>query len=239
MPSTPSHTIVCLRNQQVARDVHELRFAKPPGFSFVPGQFVLFEVPLLGNPADSQTRSLSIASSPSDDHLLFIMKLKEHGRISDWIREKLCEGTKVQMKGPFGLFTLKRESPKEYLFIATSTGVGPFRSKLRWLLPQGESRRIDLVFGARSEEDLFWAEELQDTSKEYENFSLHLALSDPSPSWKGHWGRVQTLVPKIVDDFSRKAIYICGSPEMTKEVKELCLTKWGVPKEDVHVEGYI
>lgn len=232
------YSITCLRNKCIARDIYELEFTKPDNFTFQPGQFVLFDVPLIENPSDTQTRALSIASSPNEETLLFIMKMKSGGRISRWIQEGVKKDTEVRMQGPFGVFTLDRETTKDYLLIATSTGVAPFRSQLCMFVPS-ESRRIDLVFGVRAEEDLFWHEEFESLAKEQENFFIHFALSDPSKDWKGHHGRVQTLVPQIVTDFSQKKVYICGSPEMTKEVKGLCLNEWKIAKEDVHMEGYI
>lgn len=236
---TPEYHIVCTRNERIARNIHELKFEKPQGFTFAPGQFVLFDVPLIEDPADVQTRALSISSAPDENALVFVMKLKSNGRISRWITEVLHKGTETTMKGPFGFFALDQRSLKDFLFVATSTGVGPFRSQIKWVLSQGDQRPMDLVFGVRSEEDLFWQEEFQHLSQQHQNFSLHLALSQPSDSWRGHRGRVQTLVPQIVRDFSTKVLYACGSPEMTKEVKELAVREWGIAREDIHVEGYI
>lgn len=235
---TASYTITCLRSERIARDIYELEFTKPEAFTFQPGQFVLFDVPLIENPSDIQTRALSIASSPKEETLLFIMKMKSGGRISRWIQEGVKKDTEVRMQGAFGVFALDRKTAKDYLLVATSTGVAPFRSQLYTFCPD-ESRRIDLVFGVRAEEDLFWHKEFEDLAKKYENFFMHFALSDPSKNWRGHRGRVQTLVPQIVTDFSQKKVYICGSPEMTKEVKGLCLNEWKMTKEDVHMEGYI
>lgn len=237
--TTPTFITTCLRNSPIARNVYEFAFAKPEGFAFQPGQFVLFSVPLVEDPLDVQPRALSIASSPDEQELLFVAKLKEGGRISRWITKTLTGGTVVTMQGPMGLFLLDRKTSKEYLLICTSTGIAPFRSMIRDALLRGNGRRIDLVFGARAEEDLFWMEELEELTKRYENFFLHLALSNPSDKWQGHRGRVQTLVPQIVQDFSQKCVYVCGSPDMTKEVKGLCLEQWGVKTDDLHVEGYI
>lgn len=237
--TTPTYHTTCTSNSPIARDVYEFACKKPEGLTFQPGQFVLFSVPLVENPLDIQPRAFSIASSPDETDLLFVAKMKEGGRASRWILELLKPGTSVTMQGPMGLFLLDQKTVNDYLFICTSTGVAPFRSMIRDVLLAGDRRRIDLVFGARTEEDLFWMEELTALTAQYENFFLHLALSNPSEQWKGHRGRVQTLVPQIVRDFSQKSIYICGSPEMTKEVKELCLEQWNVPKDDLHVEGYI
>lgn len=236
---TPSYNITCLRNKRIARDIYEIVFTKPEGFSFLPGQFLLLDTPLVENPDDIQTRAYSIASSPDEDTLLFAIKMVENGRASRWIQEVLTEGTVATMKGPFGFFTLKPEITKDFVMIATSTGVAPFRSQLMHALSSGDTRRMDLVFGVRSEEDLFWTESFESLAKLYDNFYLHLALSNPSEEWKGHKGRVQTLVPQIVTDFSQKHVYVCGNPDMTKEVKSLCLEQWGIDKKDLHVEGYI
>jgi len=235
---TPSYQVTCKKNELIASDIYEIIFAKPEGFTFKAGQFVLFEVPLVDNREDIETRSFSIGSTPSEDELLFVMKMKEGGRVSRWIMEVLEEGIEMTMKGPFGFFLLDEKTPKEYLFIGTSTGIAPFRSQAKEALEKGETRRIDLVYGVRAEEDLFWAEEFDALAKEYDNFFIHFALSNPTNEWKGHNGRVQTLVPQIVQDFSHKNVYVCGNPEMTKELKGLCL-EWGVPKSDLHVEGYI
>ena len=235
----PIHSIICTKSILIAKDVYDVRFRKPQGFTFKPGQFVLFDVPLIEHPEDIQPRAFSLASLSEDSELAFVVKLKEGGRASRWIVERLKEGTEVKMKGPFGNFLLDRATEKEYLFIATGAGVAPFRPMILDVLQAGDTRRIDLIFGVRTEQDLFWQKEFEDLTQQYKNFFLHIPLSQPSDTWKGPRGRVQTLVPHVAHDFSRKNIYICGSPDMTAELKKLCLEQWGITKSDLHVEGYI
>ena len=234
-----TYSTTCLRNERIAPDIWEFTLQKPEGFTFKPGQFVLFDVALIENPSDVQTRAFSIASTPNEQELLFVAKMLKGGRASRWIEEVLRPGVTVSMKGPFGRFLLDRETQNEYLFIATSTGNAPFRSQILSVLSEGDTRRIDFVFGVRTEADLFWVTYFEDASKKYPNFFLHVALSQPSPAWTGHKGRVQTLVPQITKDFSRKTVYVCGSPDMTKELKERAMHQWGVDKKNLHVEGYI
>ena len=235
----PIHQITCKTKDVIANEVYDITFSKPVGFTFKPGQFALIKVPFVDNREDIQTRALSIASAPFEDDLLFNVKLIKGGRISRWIEEVLQVGDTMDMQGPFGNFVLDRATEKDYLFIATSTGTAPFRSQIMSALKEGDTRRIDLVFGVRAEEDMFWKTEFEELAKKHENLFVHFALSQPSEEWKGHKGRVQTLVPQIVKDFSMKNVYVCGSPDMTKEVKQLCLEQWGVDKKDLHVEGYI
>lgn len=235
----PSYQLICTGNKKIARDVYEFTFKRPGELTFRAGQFVLFDVALLDDATDIQTRAFSIASTPLEDDLLFVAKLKEGGRASRWIAESLKAGDTVRTQGPFGNFVLSKENPKDLLFIATSTGVAPFRSQIIDALESGFTKQIDLVFGVRNTEDLFWKEEFQKIAQQYENFNLHIALSGNDEEWDGHKGRVQTLATLICKDFSTKNIYVCGSPEMTKEMKRLCLEEWGVEKSDLHVEGYI
>jgi CDP-4-dehydro-6-deoxyglucose reductase, E3 len=235
----PSYQLRCTANTKLANGIYEFHFEKPAEFTFKAGQFVLFDVALVDNPADIQTRALSIASAPDEPELIFVNKQKEGGRASTWIEKVLEPGVIVRTQGPFGNFRIDEMSEKPFLFIATSTGVAPFRSQMLDMLSKGNTKKMDLVFGVRSEEDLFWKTEFESIAQQYPNVFVHFPLSNPSNEWKGHKGRVQTLVPLIVPDITERQIYICGSPDMTKELKQLCLEEWHVEKKDLHVEGYI
>ena len=233
-----TYTSTCTHKALIARGVYEFTFAKPHGFTFKPGQFILFNVPLPENSADVQTRAFSIASSPLEPELLFVAKMVAGGRASRWMEEVLRVGSPVTFTGAFGNFVL-RASENDVVFVATGTGMAPFRPMLLELLRQGD-RTIDILFGVKSEEDIFWKNDLDALTRSFPNVHVALTLSAPSPSWAGHRGRVQTVLPGIVrNDFSKKILYVCGNPDMTKEVKELALHTWGVDKKSLHVEGYI
>ena len=126
----PAFKTVCLSKTLIAPSVYELRLEKPASFDFKPGQFVLFDVPLLENEDDLQARAYSIASAPSESDLLFVIKLVPNGRASRWIEKRVSRGTAITMKGPFGAFTLDMDTAKAYLFIATGTGIAPLRSQI-------------------------------------------------------------------------------------------------------------
>ena len=237
--STPAFHITCTKNALIAQDVYEMRFRKPTDFSYKAGQFVLFDVPLVENPEDIQTRAYSIASAPHEEDLLFIVKHIAGGRASRWVEESLSEGDTVRMQGPFGRFLLDDEEKSEFLFLCTSTGVAPFRSHVLEALHSGNTRPMDLVFGNRFAEDLFWMEEFEKLASEHSSFFFHPVLSKPTGAWKGHKGHVQDIALQIIKDLTKKHIYVCGSPAMTDELKDLCTRTWGIPKESLHVEGFI
>lgn len=207
--------------------------------SFKAGQFVLFDVPLVEDSSNIQPRAYSIASPPAADHeLTFVVMNKKGGRATQWVKEKLKEGDIVRIQGPFGVFTLKEENPKDYVFIATGTGLAPFTSITPDILEKGEKREIHLFFCVRYEEDLFCVNELRALAKTYPNFHAHISLSQPSESWKGLRGRVQEHIPIVIRDFSTYQYYVCGSPDMVKGMKDWLAEK-GVQKADMHAEGYV
>lgn len=235
----PEYTVECKKSELVAENIYELQFAKPEGFTFKPGQFIMIDVPLLDNPEDIQPRAYSIASTNEEGHITLAVRIKEGGRAGDWIVKQLKQGTQARIQGPLGVFGFNPSTPKEYLLICTGAGLVPFRSMLKTALAEGEDRKIDLVFGAYTEKDILWREEIDALAKQYPNFSWHIALSDADDSWQGHRGFVQSLVPSIAPDCSQKSVYVCGNPLMAKDVKQHCLEDWGVPKEDFHMEGFI
>ena len=235
---TPSYSITCSKKQLIAPGVYELRFSKPDGFSFRAGQFVLFDVPLISNASDIQPRAYSIASSPSEHELIFVVKVKEGGRFGEWLTRKLDKGSSLMMKGPFGLFTLN-EKPHHFIFAATGAGIAPFRSHINDALEHSDTRQIDLFFGVRHHDDLFWTDEFTALSASHTNFKVHLCLSGDNKEWKGNHGRIQTFIPSIIKDPLSTELYICGAPEMVKDIKALALENWKLPKANVHGEGYI
>ena len=199
----------------------------------------MIDVPAAGDETDIQPRAYSIASTPEEDEILFVIKYEEGGRASEWIKNVVTEGTEARIQGPLGVFTLDQESKSDLFFICTSTGNAPFYSMIRSALASGDQRQMYLLYGCRSEEDLYWQEELSALADQHENFHMHFALSQPSETWEGLTGRVQTLIPDLVPSFEDTKFYVCGNPEMTKEVKTMLMEEYGVEKKNVHIEGYI
>lgn len=237
---TPTYTVSCTQKKLIAPNVYELKFSKPEGFDFVPGQFILFDVPLITDLQDLQARAYSIASTPQDEELLFAIKLVPNGRASMWVENHMDAGSQIVMKGPFGAFTLNQETKKNYLFIATGTGVAPMYSQIKWALETAnDTRKMDLVFGVLTEEDLFWEAEFRALEDAYPNFTAHASYLKGGADWHGNSGSVQERVESMIDDFSQVSVYLCGAPDIVKEMKERCLTEWQVPKDDLHQEAFV
>ena len=236
-----SYTTTCIYKERLCSNAWEFKLKLEDGKSldFISGQFVIFDVPSVDAPEDLQPRAYSIASSPSEkNELTFLITYKEGGRASRWVDEMLKVGDQITMKGPFGAFTLKEDDDKDYVFIGTGSGVVPFRSMILDLLEKGDTRKIDLFFGVRNEERVFWKEEFEDLALKHSNLNFHLCLSQSSADWNGLHGRVNKVVPEIITDFSNTSLYVCGNPEMVKDLKQYLL-ELKLNPEQIHLEGYV
>ncbi|MCF7844361.1 MAG: hypothetical protein K9M03_00850 [Kiritimatiellales bacterium] len=235
---TPSFTLKCTQNKLITHNVYEVRLEKPEGFTFKPGQFALLDVPLLDNPDDIQARAYSIASTPDEDDLLFAIKIKPDGRAGKWVKESLKEGDEIRIQAPLGNFTFNKDSDRDCLFVCTGVGAAPFRSQILGALKAGNKCKMDLIIGVFAEEDIFWSDLHEEITATHPNVHVHITLSEPKPTWEGYKGRVQEVIPNI-ENFKERNIYLCGNPAMTTNVKKMCLEEWEIPKEQVHMEGYI
>jgi ferredoxin-NADP reductase len=206
-------------------------------FGFVPGQWLSVKV----NTPDGEemTRAYSIASPPSENgHFAFCLNRVQEGFMSNYLCS-LDEGAKIAFQGPFGDFIL-RPPLRDTVFIATGTGIAPFRSMLQWLLAEknrDQGREFWLLFGARRKQDIYYREEFERLAAEHPNFHFLPTLSRGAEDWKGLRGYVQQHLGEIVGMRSDMHAYICGLDKMVKANREL-LKSLGWDRTSIRYEKY-
>ncbi len=206
-------------------------------FGFVPGQWL--SVKTTTPDGEEMTRAYSIASPPSGNgHVAFCLNRGQDGIMSNYLCS-LDEGAEIVFQGPFGDFIL-RPPLRDTVFIATGTGIAPFRSMLHWLLAeQGrhQGRQFWLLFGARREQDIYYREEFERLAAEHANFHFLPTLSRASAEWKGLRGYVQQHLAEIVGARTDMHAYICGLDKMVKANREL-LKSLGWDRTSIRYEKY-
>jgi len=206
-------------------------------FGFVPGQWL--SVKAVTPDGEEMTRAYSIASAPSDNgHFAFCLNRVEEGYMSNYLCG-LEEGATVNFQGPFGSFIL-RPPLHDTVLIATGTGIAPFRSMLHWLLADPErhqERKFWLLFGARTEHDLYYKSEFEQLAANHSNFHFMPTLSRAGEGWKGLRGYVQQHLGEIVGMRTDMHAYICGLDKMVKANREL-LKGLGWDRTSIRYEKY-
>lgn len=229
-------TAKIVKNEKLTGDVYQLILESNEPFEFEAGQFITIKIEDQEKPC---FRAYSIASSPNKDQKTFELCIKavQGGRGSVWLND-LDPGEEITFLGPSGKFTFNTPVEKEVIYIATGTGVAPFRSIIEDQLNKGSSQKMQLIFGVRHQKDIFYQELFEKLAKEHENFTFELTLSRPEDKdWKGNTGRVTALLEKLEADTSDCESYICGLTDMIDSVTKILKAK-GCTEETIHFEKY-
>jgi NAD(P)H-flavin reductase len=219
------------KKEQLTNDVFLVTFklVAPAEISFSAGQTFMLTVD------NGVKRMMSIASPPSDTtHILLCHDTSPGGPASLWTRGKKVGDTAVLM-GPFGMFTIDKESHRKKVLVATGTGIAPFRSMVLDYLENGGTDDITIYWGLRHEEDVYLVSDFEKIRQQYPQFRFIVTLSKPSPAWKGTVGRVTEHVVQEVQNLTGTDFYLCGNHNMINDI-ETQLADHNVPKPQVHKE---
>ncbi|KAG4065046.1 hypothetical protein HA402_006792 [Bradysia odoriphaga] len=155
----------------------------------------------------------------------------------------LKAGDKVTISGPFGEFFAK-DTDAEMIFIGGGAGMAPMRSHIFDQLKRLKSKRkITFWYGARSLREMFYEDDFNHLQEENENFTWHVALSDPQPedNWTGYTGFIHNV---LLENYLRNhpapedcEFYMCGPPMMNAAVIKM-LKDLGVEDENIMLDDF-
>ncbi len=224
--------LVALRD--LCPDVRHFVFEVPEvdRLEFQPGQFVSFAREIDGRQI---VRPYSIASTPNGGNRFDLcLNLVAGGRLSPALFA-MRPGDEIEMKGPLGAFTL-RHPEREAVFVATGTGVAPFRSMLVTHAPRLETP-LTLILGTRYEPNLLYRAEFDDLAARCPNFRFLPVLSRPEPGWTGRTGHVQPHMLEAIGERRDVDVYLCGLKLMVDEARGL-LKERGFDRKQILFEKY-
>jgi NAD(P)H-flavin reductase len=233
-----------VRRDWLTPDTLEIGF-EPVGasmFDFHPGQYV--SVVLDADDAAGLKRELrpySMWNHPEEfQYVVTVVKMVDDGRCTSWMRD-VPVGAPMKFVGPLGGFVLRRPLHPHIYFVGTGTGIVPFRAMLKDMRASGELRSVKttLLFGVRTQDDLFNVDEFERYARDFPNFTFVPTLSRAKPGWDGATGRVTAHLSDWdlpVDDMQ---IYFCGNGQMVTDGVELMKAKGLNPRtRRVIVEKY-
>jgi NAD(P)H-flavin reductase len=201
---------------------YRLRFEDGHALDFMPGQFVEFSVPGIGE------CPFGFASSPLNKDY-FEITIKRTGKVTDKIHT-LKEGDFVWIRGPFGnTFPVEKFESANLLFIAGGLGLAPLRPFILYALDdtnRSKYGKIDMLLAARSSKDHCFAYEYGEWRTK--GASVNLTIDNPEPGWDGLVGFPHNLVKNMDLDFSNMYAFLCGPPIMIKFVQQ-SLMEMGIP----------
>jgi propane monooxygenase reductase component len=191
----------------------ELEVTEPAGFSFLPGQYVDVWVP-----ESDARRSFSMANLPGDGRIELIVKRYEGGLFSSMLDGAIAPGDELRFTGPYGAFHL-RDSDRPVLMVAGGSGMAPILSLLRALADAGTDRPVRFFYGARSEEDLFYVDLVQELGGRLPDFEFVPVIG---------FVHEPACACIAAGELSDPEIYMCGPPPMIDAMIELATERHGI-----------
>ena len=218
-------------------DVKKIIISLDQDAEFQAGQYIQLNIPsVLG------TRAFSIANSPHKaDHIELHVRLVPEGKGTSYLHHKLSVGEELSFSAPYGHFFTRKSKDKPMIFIAGGTGVSSPKSMIEELLADGYSKKITLLHGVRSKEDLYYQEYFEELAAEHESFSYIPALSEKKDDddWQGEIGFINDVALGCFDgNFAGHQAYLCGPPVMI----EACirsLMKGRLFEKDIYCEKFL
>lgn len=183
-------------------------------FCFEPGQFVMLEVPGVGE------APFSISSSP-ERHGSLELCIRKAGNLTGFL-SRMQRGAYVGIRGPFGKgFPVDRMKGADVVLVAGGLGIAPLRSPLFHIL-ENRSRyeEVIVVYGARTPDDLLFTYQY-DTWKQFD-IDLRIIVEDPKSVWDGRVGRITSALEDMCQEglvcMKDASAIVCGPPVMFKYV---------------------
>ncbi len=181
-------------------------------FEHIPGQCAMLSIPGVGE------AMFSITSSPTNKEYMEF-SIKKCGCLTSWLHQ-MEVGQQITVRGPYGNgFPVETElKGKNLLFIAGGIGIAPLRSVINYVIDNRENYgTVDVVYGARSKEDLVDLKEMQETWSNVDGINVHLTIDREEEGWDGNVAFVPTYV-KELNFTTDKTVLVCGPPIMIKFV---------------------
>lgn len=182
-------------------------------FKYRSGQFAELSVLGVGE------SPISISSSPTRPEAIEF-SIRRLGQLTGALHD-LEPGDKIGIRGPFGnCFPLEEIEGKNVLIIGGGIGLAPLRSVILNVFDnRGKYGKIDIIYGARSPQDLVYTSEYEEWQK-VDNSRLHLTVDRGDEEWKGNVGLVPTFLKEINPSPENTTSFTCGPPIMIKFVIE-------------------
>jgi len=212
-----------------------LRLVEPAELRFFPGQYVDIAIP-----GTDATRSFSMANTSSREsgQLEFVIKVYPDGLFSHFLDTGLKVGDRLDVTGPFGVFTLREGYESDLVFVGGGAGMAPILSLLRSMAEKGIGRKATFYYGARTRRDLCFEDELHALERVLPGFRYVPALSEPTDDdWDGETGFVTDVVKRHETNLKGAHAYVCGPPPMVEAAMPM-LSELGVEGKRIYYDKF-
>lgn len=218
--------------QQETPDCKTYFLERPIDFNYTAGQYITLQI---GYKWDV-TRSYSLSSIPSEQHLGITIKRVENGLYSRWALDHLKIGDTLKVIGKFGEFTIKNPQHPHLLFAAGS-GIVPIYALIKELIQKSPEALIHLHYSAPTPERCIFYHQLNQLQLNHPNLVISYYFSQIKNEKPQRLNNFE--IPKIIESrHPDTEMYICGPIDYMDVIQINALT-YGMDKTKIHTEDYL
>ncbi len=201
-------------------------------FSFKPGQFVMLEIPGIGE------APFGISSSPSS-HEDIELCIRKVGNLTSYL-SRASRGMRVGIRGPFGTsFPMEAMYGQNVLLIAGGLGLAPLRSPIAHVQEnRSHFGHVDIIYGTKTPSHLLFTYQYDMWRRD--DMGLSIIVEKADPLWKGRVGLITNALEAVIAGKDAAYIHntsaiVCGPPVVFKFVCNI-LNEIGVPMQKMFVD---
>lgn len=218
----------------------EIEIASP--MKFWAGQYV--DITVTTKKGETITRSFSMANTPDQTQKLsFIIKKYPEGKFSGELDSGgIRVGAEVTVVGPYGTCFRREDRQGPLILVGAGSGMSPIWSILNDHLKSGEKRPVYFFYGARTRDDLFYLDRLDEIVGRHSEISFVPVLShaDDDLAWDGERGFVHERVDAKLKALALDGagdVYACGPPPMIDALQPVLFMN-GFESERIFVDKF-
>ncbi|AKM77893.1 MAG: hypothetical protein UX70_C0001G0157 [Candidatus Wolfebacteria bacterium GW2011_GWB1_47_1] len=236
---SPLITLHLRKREEVAKDVISFLFEPSRPVSFLPGQFMQWELPHRHADSRGTRRYFTISASPTEKLIALTTKFSEPSSTFKTALRRMREGnamTAITVSGEFVLPADNDATP--CVFIAGGIGITPFRSMIKYMLDTGSSRPITLLYSNKTTEDIAF-KLLFDEAVEAGWLKAVYTITNAIPyGWHGRTGYITAdMIKEEIPEYMKNIFYISGPQPMVSAFEKL-LSEMGIPKQQVKTDYF-
>ncbi len=196
-------------------------------FTFLPGQFVMLEVPGYGEVP------ISISSSISQKGFIELC-IRKAGVVTS-VLHKAKRGARVGLRGPFGThFPMEQMKQHSILLIAGGLGLAPLRAPIYYVTEnRSDFNKVHILYGTAEPSQLLFDYQYEQWRR-IDGVNLSIIVDKADKNWVGPVGLVTKLLDGLDVSMADTYAIVCGPPVMFKFVCNK-LSDMGMPRHRMFV----
>jgi toluene monooxygenase electron transfer component len=219
--------------EPVGPGISVFRFRLDGVSRYLPGQCAILDF------GAELRRCYSMAGLPGSEIVEFIAKRQAGGPGSGALFA-MKPGHTVAIELPYG-DTWLRSTDRNVVLVAGGTGVSPILAMLRQLVHNAFARRVTVIYGANTQDDLACSRELRELASRLPAAGLRCVVARPPDGWDGESGLVTDSLRQLLadgPDAHNAADYYVAGPPLMVNASVTVLRDGGVSLDRVHYDSF-